>query len=403
MYREALTSCRRFSRMSFWIVAVVVALPVSPVFAQKKGKPSPPPLLANSAIVYIAGDTLKVADADGSNQASLFTDRFAHFDAPSWAPDGNKIIFRGDMDGGGIYQITIDRSTGQIGAPQKMVAHSGDSLKPKWSPVPTVNGNFMIAYEDYPDSAPGSVQSDIWLFDPQAPTIAGINPFNLTNTPDISELSPSWSPDATKLVVKTHVNNDANSPSDVEILSLAGCGVNGPSVCEVAPRRSLVQQVQGSPLISAHPIMNTSWANTGNEIALSALISPDGNHDIWVIEFDDTGVQYKNLTKTNSADPPDRQEARPTWSPRDAQIMYQGWDYLCQPQSNKKRGYNLIIRNVDGTDFLEACEEKMVIEGGGDPDWWRNAPLGKALLGTTALRQKNMWLSPITFFPFREQ
>jgi len=353
--------------MSFWIV-ITIALSVSPVFAQKKGKPpAPPPSLANAAIVYIAGDTLKAADEDGSNQVSLFTNRFSHLGAPSWAPDGDKIIFNGNLDGEGIYAISIDRTTGQIGAPQKMVAHTAGILaSPKWSPI-TVNGEFMIAYEDYP---PGSIETDIWLFNPDGGAV-----FNLTNTPGISELTPSWSPDALQLVVKTLVNNDSNSRYDVEILTLGtDCGEYGPPVCETASRRSMVQLVQGSPLISARTIINTSWANTGNKIALSALVPPDGNHDIWVIEFDDTGVQYTNLTNTNSADPPDRQEARPTWSPRDAQIMYQGWDYLCQPQSNKKRGYNLIIRNVDGTDFLEACEEKMVVEGGGDPDWWRNAP-----------------------------
>jgi hypothetical protein len=55
--------------------------------------------------------------------------------------------------------------------------------------------------------------------------------------------------------------------------------------------------------------------------------------------------------------------------------MYMGWDYLCQPQSNRKRGYNLIIRNVDGSD-IDNCEEKMIVEGGGypgasSPNWWR--------------------------------
>jgi hypothetical protein len=32
--------------------------------------------------------------------------------------------------------------------------------------------------------------------------------------------------------------------------------------------------------------MNTSWANNGNKVAVSALMPPDQNMDIWVIEFD---------------------------------------------------------------------------------------------------------------------
>jgi hypothetical protein len=123
--------------------------------------------------------------------------------------------------------------------------------------------------------------------------------------------------------------------------------------------------------------MNTSWANNGNKVAVSALMPPDQNMDIWVIEFDfdNSGsvnnVMTKNLTDTNAANPPDRQEAFSTWSTDDSQILYMGWDYLCQPQSNKKRGYNLIIRNVDGSD-IENCEEKMIVEGDARmPSWWR--------------------------------
>ena len=177
------------------------------------------------------------------------------------------------------------------------------------------------------------------------------------------------------------VNNNLSEPYDVEILTLGTSTCFNP-VCEVAPRQSLVQQVTGSPLKSASSILNTSWANTRNEIAVSALIAPDENMDEWVIkfDFDEAGsvvnVETENLTNTNHANPPDRHKAYMTWSPEDSQIMYMAWDYLCQPQRANKRGYNLIIRNVDGTDFLEACEEKMIVEGGGypgaqAPNWWR--------------------------------
>jgi Tol biopolymer transport system component len=198
---------------------------------------------------------------------------------------------------------------------------------------------------------------------------------NLTNTPTISELTPSWSPDAKKLVVKTMVNNNVSIPYDVEILTLGtDCGENGSPVCEVTARQSLVQQVQESPLINGRPIMNTSWANNRNKVAVSALIPLDQNADIWVIEFDDVGVVANNLTNTNSTNTPDRQEALPTWSPDDSRIMYMGWDYLCQPQSNKKRGYNLLVRNVPPP--TEGCPETMIVEGSGypgasSPNWWR--------------------------------
>lgn len=362
--------CRVLSWMSFCVLTIAMALSVNPVFAQKKGgKPSPtPPSLQNSAIVYISGDSIKIADADGANQVNLFSDRFAQLRAPSWAPEGDKIIFNGDMNGQGIYEITLDRTTGLIGAPQKMAAHSAGILgSPKWSPERTVNGEFMIAYEDYPA---GSTETDIYLLDPTS----GLT-FNLTNTPTISELDPSWSPDAGKLVV---ISN-ASSFRDVEILQLGNDCIDSLQAICVLARSSMVREVGDSPLSGATSLMagssllGTSWANEGNKVAVGALMPPDQTSDIWVIDFDDSGIvlETRNLTNTNTVNLPDRHETFPTWSPDDSQIMYMGWDYLCQPQSNRKRGYNLIIRNVDGSD-IDNCEEKMIVEGDARmPSWWR--------------------------------
>jgi Tol biopolymer transport system component len=349
---------------------IAKALSVNPVFAQKKGgKPSPTsPSLQNAEIVYVSADSIKVADADGSNQVTLITNRFAHFGAPSWAPDGDKIIFSSNISGEGIYEISINRSNGQIGPPESLLEHNAGILgSPRWSPVATVNGKFMIAYEHYP---PGSNETDIYLLD----ATTGVS-FNLTNTPTISELTASWSPDASKVAVIS-----SSSHRDVEILQLEAC-VNQP-IC-VSARRSLIWEVAGSLLFGATSLepssglLRTSWANEGNKIAVSALMPPDQNSDIWLIELDDSGVvlETRNLTNTNTVNPPDRHETVPTWSPDDSQIMYMGWDYLCQPQSNRKRGYNLIIRNVDGSD-IDNCEEKMIVEGGGypgasSPNWWR--------------------------------
>jgi hypothetical protein len=130
--------------MSFCVLMIAMALLVNPVFAQKKGgKPSPtPPALQNSAIVYISGDSIKIADADGSNQITLFTDRFAQITSPSWAPDGDKIIFNGDLNGQGIYEITLDRATGLIGASEDGSAQRRHSRYAKM--VSSCNGERKI-------------------------------------------------------------------------------------------------------------------------------------------------------------------------------------------------------------------------------------------------------------------
>lgn len=338
------------------------------------GGGSEPP---NPAIVYVSGNSIKVANADGSNQLTLVTRRNTAFWSPSWSADGDFVIFASDLSGPGIYRVRIHRDTGFVENSEQLIPINDVILaNAVWSPEKTANEKYLIAYSDY---VPGSNQYDIYLLDPAAAVINGINPFNLTNTPDIHEVIPSWSPDATKLVAVTLLNTNNDAPYGIEILTLGtGCVDSGQPICELGPRRDLIKELSPSPF-GPNDVWSPSWANTGNKIAVTGGTPEDQNGDIWVIEFDNEpqSTEVWNLTNTNSVNAPDRHETIATWSPDDSQIMYQAWDYLCQPQTNKKRGYNLIIRNVGdgqpGDPFPDsACEEKMIVEGNARmPSWWR--------------------------------
>ena len=344
----------------------------------------PPPSLARSAIVYVNGNSIKVADADGSNQTTLFSRRRAVFWNPSWSPDGNTMIFTSDMDpeGPGIYRIRIDRVNGTVEGPDKIIPlNDVITAGPAWSPVATPDGTFKIAYSDFDEFENRGVLYIMDLDETGEPVDSNgdgnPDPFRLSTYPlpaheNFHENYPSWSPDASKLAIRTW--DDSRFLDGVEIITLGtDCGINGPPLCEVPlSRRDLIAELL--PL-TFQPLINPVWANTGNRIAEVGIPELSGNEDIWVIEFDDTdtmNTQDFNLTSTNNANPPDRGENSPTWSPDDSQIMYQGWDYLCEPQTNKERGWNLIIRNVDG-EPIDGCEEKLIVKGGQMPDWWRNA------------------------------
>ena len=80
-------------------------------------------------------------------------------------------------------------------------------------------------------------------------------------------------------------------------------------------------------------------------IAVNGIPQDGDNGEIWVIEFgDDPGVARTTITNLTNTNPPttgpngspDGNEANPTWSPDDSQIMYNGYDYQCAPQSKKK-------------------------------------------------------------------
>jgi WD40-like Beta Propeller Repeat len=356
--------------------------------AAGKGKTPPPPpplpLLANSAIVYVDGESLKVADANGGNQATLVSQRGTLFSDPSWSPDGNFILFESDLNGPGIYSIKIDRKNDLVETPNLIIPLNTVITKAAWSPAPTPDAKYKIAY-GYFDAG----KYTIYLVDVEVDANGNVNlgtPFKLpTYLPEgLEEFQPSWSPDASKLAVTTYDASRGSWGINTFRLGTTDCGVNIP-VCELnGYRRDLIAELFPEPsesVFSQYGAARPSWANKGNMIAVNGIPKDRTNGEIWVIEFgDDPEVtRITNLTKTN---PPttgpngsaDGNESNPTWSPDDSQIMYNGWDYLCAPQNKKNLGYNLKIRNVHGTDILDACEEKMIVEGGRRPNWWRNAP-----------------------------
>ena len=364
-------------------------------FCQAAGKPKPPPtpeplVLTNSAIVYVDGASIKLADANGDNQATLVTGSGTEFWRPTWSPDGNTIIFTSDLEGPGIYRVRIDRSNGIVEPPLKIVPLTTVlATNPVWSPQPTEDGSFKIAFGDL-DPVQWKFELNLLAVDETGEPI-DMNgdgnpegPYKLLTYPlpgheTFDEYIPSWSPDASKLAITTFDTTSGSSGIEVITLTKTNCADGSPLCEDFGTRRDLIAELPDYPF-NIDGAWGPSWANNQSMIAANGIPLDGSNGEIWVIRFGDdpqvTPTDYENLTNTNPTTTGangsrDGDENHPTWSPDDSQIMYQGFDYLCAPQKRNKRGFNLKIRNVNGTGVPDACEEKMIVEGGLMPNWWR--------------------------------
>ncbi len=115
--------------------------------------------------------------------ADLLTGQRRH---PSISPDGTKIAFalKPGADGDIFIHDRTDGSTVQMWGSDNI-----DDDRPNWSP-----NNRFVAFESERSTAMNDQEFDIRVFDTNKPTSA-TNPINLTNSTDLYEGKPVFSPD----------------------------------------------------------------------------------------------------------------------------------------------------------------------------------------------------------------
>jgi len=170
---------------------------------------------------------------------------------------------------------------------------------------------------------------DLWVMDAD-----GTNQTNLTNTPDINEGQPAWSPDGTKIAFTGPgtPNEDGVRRGDVYVMDADGTNrtnlTNTPNFLDYQP----------------------SWAPSGEKLTFVREVEGRvflEQPDIFVI--DANGANANNLTQT------DESESHPDWSPDGAKIAFSGvrnsgWEILTVDSDDGQNEANLTGDGFEGND-----------------------------------------------------
>src|SRR4029453_242032 len=180
--------------------------------------------------------------------------------------------------------------------------------------VPAVNGKIAYTVCEYSVPA-GAITCDIWTMNPD-----GSEQTNLTNTPELNEWSPAWSPDATRIAYVEGTNYSYR----IMVMNTDGSGQT-----PVAPTPS----EQFGP----------TWSADGTQIAFNRLAPGEiitQQFDVFVINVDGSGET--NLTHS------DYDELDAAWAPDGSKIAFAG----VRPEFSGEDLYaqgEIVTRNPDGS------------------------------------------------------
>ena len=181
--------------------------------------------------------------------------------------------------------------------------------------VTSVNGKIAYTVCEYSVPA-GDVTCDIWTMDPD-----GTNQTNLTNTPDLNETQPAWSPDGTRIAYLDGVTYFYT----IMVMNADGT--------DSAP-------IVATPSYQFGP----TWSADGTQIAFTRLTTGEvitTEFDIFVINVDGTGET--NLTNS------DYDELDPAWSPDGTKIAFAGVRPETMSDGSLAAQYEIVTFNPDGS------------------------------------------------------
>ena len=284
----------RRHRLAHLILAIVVALSLTPLIVA---------IDAQARIAFVSkrdgNFEIYVMDADGVNPRRL-TNNPAKDYAPSWSPDGKRIVFCSDRDG--HVHVKRGRVASEIyvmdadgGNPQRLTNNPSDDWYPSWSPdgerivfESAREGHFMDAHKNITD--------EIYVMDAD-----GGNQQRLTENRN-NDWDPVWSPDGKRIAFMADRKGDRVK---FDIYVMDADGGNQQKLTNNRVR-------DGSP----------SWSPNGERIAF--VSTRDENSEIYVMDAD--GGNLQNLTNNPHSD------SGPAWlntpfsvSPAGKKFTIWGW------------------------------------------------------------------------------
>ncbi len=268
-----------------------------------------------------------VMDADGNNQIRLTNHPEKDYQ-PSWSPDGGRIAFVSDRNGG-FNQIYVMDSNGKN---VKRLTNGGWDWHPAWSPdgQTIVYGGYE--HEEWVDE--DEVHSKIFLIAPD-----GSNQRKLAGDIPSSDIEPAWSPDSQRIAF---VSWREDWTGDIGVMDADGRNQKRLTHTEVNER---------------HP----TWSPDGRKIAFSSV----QEEDFVLSVMDADGTNRKTLTE-EVLDGRTRLIFHPAWSPDGRTIAYRFSEGGLDPG-----GIHLITADGDHLKRLGGVHK------GGDswPDWFDPASL----------------------------
>jgi hypothetical protein len=349
---------------------------------------------ANPVIAFVEASqltsgqhTIKAMDADGGNQTVVLDNLgeagVGFVNTPSWSPDGDFLAFSATEDilgcrGAGL--VELDPVTNEWSAPVPLDCTVGSLGSPTFRPIED-GGSYTLAASGFQDALPINpgqpderISSDLiivtFAVSGIGTVIAG-TPDNISNTPGISEVSPSWSPSGIEIVVQaTDFSLNPSEPStwvhDVAIYNADGSG---------APE----SLVTGNPAFPDGTVDDTDapdWARTNADMILFGLELVGGDYDIYCIDISTSAVI--NVTQhLDESDGAELDDWQPSWLPDDSGFLF----------SRDSGGEIVELKFGNGYDPAAGCPEPTnlttatttVLAKGkrrktvGSADYWRNA------------------------------
>lgn len=243
-------------------------------------------------IVYQHNDgtynQIRVMDEDGTNVKQL-TNTSSNNLSPSWAADGERIVFTSDRDGSGKIYIMNSDGSGVYKLSDHQPAYS-----PNWSP----DGNKIAFYGNDGDFEVYIINAD------------GSGLTNVTNNAIIADSLSSWFPDSYRLAFLRDNNIYTMTYTGTELTQITTTGsVNSIAVSPYGNKFAYeysnaiwVMNADGTNPVNltssyVSPAWRASWSPSGESIVFAAKSSP---REISVINSDGTG--YRQLTSDSFDD-----------------------------------------------------------------------------------------------------